>query len=138
VRNVFDRNLQIQERIWPAVKSALRLQGDMTDPEKSLLISGVNDVLDSHTRFVAVFLDRIPTAVFSLLVFIAAASLGVVAFDLGLKDRFNRWRMTGFAFVLACLMYVILDYDMMLRGLIQVDQSSLVLLIEQMDRELHH
>jgi hypothetical protein len=46
--------------------------------------------------------------------------------------------MTGFAFVLACLMYVILDYDMMLRGMIQVDQSSLVLLMEQLDRELHH
>jgi hypothetical protein len=49
-----------------------------------------------------------------------------------------RWRMTAFAFILASLMYLILDYDMMMRGFIQVDHSSLVGLIEEMKAALDH
>ncbi len=131
LQKVVDRSLQIQSKIWPAVKSALRQKGDMTDPEKAVLVSAVNDVLDSHTRRMAVFFDRLPTAVLALLIFIAAASLYIAAYNLGLRGRFSRWRMIAFAFFLAFLMYIILDYDMMLRGLIQVDHSSLVKLIEE-------
>jgi hypothetical protein len=46
--------------------------------------------------------------------------------------------MSGFALILASLMYVILDYDMMMRGLIQVDHGSLVLLIQDMEQALKH
>jgi len=46
--------------------------------------------------------------------------------------------MTGFAFILASLMYIILDYDMMMRGFIQVDQRSIILLIEEMQAALQH
>ena len=38
--------------------------------------------------------------------------------------------------VLAGLMYIILDYDMMMRGLIQVDQQSMVLLIDDMGKAI--
>ena len=55
VEKVVDRSVQIQSKIWPAVKSALRQKGDMSDPEKALLVSAVNDVLDAHTSRMAVF-----------------------------------------------------------------------------------
>jgi hypothetical protein len=49
-----------------------------------------------------------------------------------------RWRMTAFAFILASLIYLILDDDMMMRGFIQVDHSSLVVLIDGMNNALKH
>jgi hypothetical protein len=45
--------------------------------------------------------------------------------------------MTVFAFILA-LMYLILDYDMMMRGFIRVDHSSLVGPLEEMKTALVH
>jgi len=108
----------------------------MTAPERALLIAAINDVLDSHTTRMAVFYDRLPTAVLLLLVLIAGTALGVAAYNSSLSGHQLRWRMTGFALILASLMYVILDYDMMQRGFIQVDHSSLVKLIEEMGAAL--
>ena len=133
-----NQSVEIQSKIWPAVKSALRQKGDMSDPEKALLVSAVNNVFDSHTSKLAVIYDRLPTVVLALLVFIAAASLGLASYNSELMGSFSRWRMSAFALILACLMYIILDYDMMMRGFIQVDQRSLVLLIDQMKTALRH
>jgi len=134
VQQVVKRSEEIQSKIWPAVKTALEQPGDTTDPEKALLISAVNDVLDAHTSRMAVFYDRLPTAVLILLVLIAGISMGAAAYSSRLSGHWLRWRMTVFAFVLASLMYIIVDYDMMMRGLIQVDQQSIILLIEEMQK----
>lgn len=77
-------------------------------------------------------------AVLALLVLIAGTSLGLASYNSGLTGHFSRWRMTAFALILAFLMYIILDYDMMLRGFIQVDQHSLLLLIDEMKTALAH
>ena len=94
---------------------------DPRNPERALLVSAINGILDSHTSRMAVIYDRLPTAVLALLVLIASASLGVAAFNSSLRGHPSRWRMSAFALILASLMYIILDYDMMMRGLIQVD-----------------
>jgi len=138
MEQVVDRSVKIQSKIWPAVKSALRQPGDMTDPEMALLVSGVNDVLDSHTSRMAVIYDRLPTAVLLLLLLIAGTALGLAAYNSSRSGHPIRWRMTVFAFILASLIYLILDYDMMMRGFIQVDHSSLVVLIDEMKNALNH
>ena len=138
MEQVVDRSVKIQSKIWPAVKSALRQPGDMTDPEMALLVSAVNDVLDSHTSRMAVIYDRLPTAVLLLLLLIAGTALGLAAYNSSLSGHPIRWRITAFAFILASLIYLILDYDMMMRGFIQVDHSSLVVLIDEMKNALDH
>jgi hypothetical protein len=135
-QEVIARSLEVQSRIWPTLKSALRQKGETTDPEKALLVAAINDVLDSHTSRLAVIFDRLPTAVLALLVSIAGAALGVAAFNSSLSGQPSRWRMTAFATILASLMYIILDYDMMMRGLIQVDHQSLDLLVQGMEAAL--
>jgi hypothetical protein len=136
MQGVVARSLEMQRRLWPAVKKAIRQDGEMTSPERALLVSAVNEVLDSHTSRMAVIYDRLPTAVLALLVLIAGSSLGVAGYNLTAGGHSTRWRMSVFALILASLMYLILDYDMMMRGLIQVDHSSLELLIEQMEADL--
>lgn len=136
LQEVVDRSLEVQSKIWPATKLALRQEGDMSDPERALLVSAINDVLDVHTSRMAVFYDRLPTAVLALLVLIAAVSLGAAAYNASLVGQSSRWRMTAFAVILALLMYIILDFDMSLRGLIRVNYQSLVLLIQEMEAAL--
>jgi len=136
LQEVVDRSLEIQAKIWPATTSAVRQQGEMSDPEKALLVSAVNDVLDAHTSRMAVIYDRLPTAVLALLVLIAAASLYVTAYNMSLNGQPSRWRMTAFAVILASLMYIILDFDMIMRGFIRIDHESLVVLIREMESSL--
>jgi hypothetical protein len=133
VEQVVSRSAEIQSRIWPAVKEAIRQPGEMTDPEKALLVSAINDVLDAHTRRMAVFFDRLPTAILGLLLLIAGTSLGLAAYNASMGGLQIRWRLTAFALILVCLIYIILDFDMMQRGLIQIDNGSLVQLIEEME-----
>ena len=136
MEKVVARSEEIQSTIWPTIKIAIRQDGEITAPEKALLVSAVNDLLDSHTSRMAVILDRLPTSVLILLLLIAGTSLGVGAFHSSLNGHEIRWRMTLFACIVASLMYLILDYDIMMRGFIQVDHQSLVLLIDEMESAL--
>ena len=136
MEKVVARSEEIQSAIWPATISAIREDGEITAPEKALVVSAVNDLLDSHTSRMAVIYDRLPTSVLVLLLLIAGTSLGVGAFHSSLNGHEIRWRMTLFACIVASLMYLILDYDIMMRGLIQVDHQSLVLLIHEMEAAL--
>lgn len=136
LQEVVDRSLEIQSKIWPATKLALRQEGDMSDPERALLVSVINDVLDAHTIRMAVFYDRLPTAVLAMLVLIAAASLTVAAYNTSLTGQSSRWRMISFAVILASLMFMILDFDMVMRGFIQVNHQSQVLLTQEMEAAL--
>lgn len=134
LQTVVDHSLEVQSRIWPSLKLALHQTSEISAPEKALLITATNALLDAHTRKIAVVYDRLPTAVLALLLLIAGASLAMAGYNSVMREQHTRWRLTSFAMVLAGLMYIILDYDMMARGLIQVDQQSLVLLINDMDR----
>jgi hypothetical protein len=93
LQKAVDRSVKIQSKIWPAVKSALRQKGDMSDAEKALLVSAVTNVLDSHASKMAVVYDRLPTAVLILLVLIAGASLGLTAHNSGLRGDIVRRQM---------------------------------------------
>jgi hypothetical protein len=136
MEKVVARSEEIQSRIWPATKAAIRQDGAITNPERALLVSAINDVLDSHTSRMAVIYDRLPTSVLILLLLIAGTSLAVGAFHSSSNGHEIRWRMGLFACIVASLMYLILDYDMMMRGFIQVDHSSLVELIDEMKAAL--
>jgi hypothetical protein len=136
LQQTVDRSLEVQSKLWPTVKSALSQDGEITGPEKALLVTATNQILDSHTHRMAVIFDRLPIAVLALLITIAGTALGLAAHNSSLSGHPSRWRMTAFAVILAGLMYIILDYDMMMRGLIQVDHSSLDLLINEMTASL--
>lgn len=136
LQTAIDRSLEIQAKIWPATKAALQESKDMSGAEKALLVSSINDLLDSHTSKVAVSYDRLPTVVLVLLVLTAAGSLSLAAYNYGAAGRLKRWRLNIFALILATLIYIILDYDMALRGLIRIDTKSLSLTIEEMRSEM--
>lgn len=133
---VVQHSLEAQARIWPATKSALRPEGGMSEPQKALLVQAVNDVLDAHTRRMAVISDRLPGAVLALLLLIAASSLAVAAYTVSLNGHQSRWRLTAFAVILAALMYLILDFDIITHGFIRINHESLALLIREMEAAL--
>jgi hypothetical protein len=98
------------------------------------MMQATNDVLDAQTRHITVATDRIPLSVSILLLAIAAFSLAVAGSNAGLTGRFNRWRMSGFVIILTALMLLILDFDQPQTGLIRLNNSPIIALVEEMEK----
>ncbi len=127
-----DRTLEAQSQIWPAFKRTL--EGNTPGPYEVSMMHAINEVFDAQTKRLAVAFDRMPKAVFLLLLAIAAFSLAVAGHNAGLAGRINRWRMSGFVLILVALILLILDFDQPYRGLIKLDNSSIIALIEEMEK----
>jgi len=129
---LIDHTLEAQSQIWPALERAL--QGKTLGPYETSMIQAINEVLDAQTRRITVAFDRMPPIVSILLLAIAAISLAVAGSNAGLAGRFNRWRMSGFVMILTALMLVILDFDQPQAGLIRLNNSPIIVLVEEMEK----
>lgn len=129
-----ERSLEAQAKLWPATTKAL--EGDVPGPIQASIITAINEVLDAHPMRLAATLDRIPGVVLILIVLLAAISLATAAHNAGLRASMSRLRMSAFAFVLAALILVIIDFDMPKQGFIRISDSSLTTLIADMEEAL--
>lgn len=130
-RQVMARSLGVQAKLWPATK--LALQGDLPVPVQTSIVQSINEVLDQHSRRVAIGFDRLPALVLFLLVIIAAVTLAIAANNAGQLGGMNRRRMNTFALILAALMVIIVDFDQPFDELILGNNDSLVDLVQNLE-----
>jgi hypothetical protein len=128
------RSLDAQAKLWPATVRVL--EGDLPAPIQASIVQAINEVLDAHTTRITFAFDRLPWIVMVLLVFISAASLGVVGYNVALGGALYRWRMSTFTLVLAAIILIISDFDRPSSGFIQVSNQSLISLVEDMELAL--
>jgi len=105
-------------------------------PLDALLVSAINSVIDYHEVRAAAILDRLPIALFVMLIMVGSACLVVAGFNAGLTGRVSRTRMYALVLVLAGVMLGILDYDRGRVGFIRVSQHALVNTVESMEAAL--
>jgi len=139
-RTVKDRKMILKrtraelEKLWPATKRVVE-QGKPGPIEVSL-VTGINNVFDAHIIRLTAVLDTLPKVVVWMLLFVAAAALAVAGYNAGIQGRMSRWRMSSFALVLTCLMFVILDFDRPNEGLVLVNSASIYTVIAEMEAEM--
>lgn len=134
LEQALQRSVQAQAELWPATKKAL--EGDVPRFARASIVNAIKDVLDVHTLRLAAALDRIPGVVLALIVLVASIALATTAYNAGLRGTVFRLRMSAFAFVLAALILIIIDFDMPLHGLITVSDKSIAALIPDMEAAL--
>jgi hypothetical protein len=128
------RSLKIQAQLWPL--TARMVKGGYSGPIGASIVQSINEVIDMHSLRYAVSMDRLPAAVFGMLLFIGAASLFITGFSAGRRDRMNRWRLVFLSVVLAAVITVITDFDRGRSGLVKLSQQSIIDLIQDMNAEL--
>jgi len=131
IREGIAASLAAQSRIWPATKDALAQ--DVPGHLQILTVQAINGVLDAHTTRMAVGFDRLAPSVFFFMVALASLSVGFAAQNAASEGSLNRARITVFAFALAALIFIIIDFDNSSRGLIQLSQDSLINLVRDME-----
>lgn len=134
LREAVGRSLEVQARLWPAAERAL--QGDIPGALQASILHAVNEVLDTHAIRLSVIHDRIPGAVFGLLLLVAAASLAVAAHNAGLNGSMNRWRMSAFSLILAALILIIIDFDRGQHGLIRISLQPLEVVVNDLETQM--
>ncbi|MCU0776173.1 MAG: hypothetical protein MUF86_00705 [Akkermansiaceae bacterium] len=85
-------------------------------------------------RLVAV-MDTLPPVILTVLLMIAAITVAVAGFSIGVTDRSNRWLGYILALVLAMIMLVIIDFDRPNVGFIRVNQHAIEAAIAEMEAD---
>lgn len=130
------RSMMVQAELWPATVRMVKGKSGSPGPLEISIVQAINEVLDMQGQRAKNATDRLPGVTLLMLVFIAAASLAVAGFNSGLDGPLNRWRMTILTSVLAMVMLIIIDFDLPMRGFIEVSQMPLEKVIDGMETSL--
>jgi hypothetical protein len=126
--------LDEQAKLWSTTMRVID-QGNR-GPMSSSLVTAINGVIDAHTIRLAAILDKFPRVIIWMLLFLAAAALGVAGYNAGTQGQMSRFRMTALTLVITSLMLIILDFDRPDDGIIIVDNFSIDTVIANMEADL--
>jgi hypothetical protein len=122
-------------RLWPITDNIVKRAPDGPGPIEASLVEAVNAVIDSGTMRLVAVMDTLPPVILTVLLMIAAITVAVAGFSIGVTDRSNRWLGYILALVLAMIMLVIIDFDRPNVGFIRVNQHAIEAAIAEMEAD---
>lgn len=121
-RNQYNRQIsQLQVKLWDYATAAAA-----TDPRPvttGTFISALNNMIDSQGTRNALLQIHVPEVVLILLFIVFIAAGGILGYSSGLGGTRVVIPSALVAFLIALIVFIIIDLDRPRRGLIQVDQS---------------
>ena len=124
VREIRSKTNQLQAALWNEVYPIARTQ---PNPSIALVVSGMNDVLNSQGYVQAAWWNRIPYAAWSLMAAIAVCANLLVGF--GARNfKKNIGLFMIFPFVISVSFFLIADIDSPRGGVIRIEARNLVTL----------
>ena len=128
-RKDYDNRIsKLQTELW-----ALAVSAALDDPRPvttGAFISSINEVIDSQGKRNALLQMHVPEVVLFLLFIVFIASGGILGYSSGLSGRRVVAPTIMVSFLIAMIVFIIIDLDRPKRGLIQVDQGSMLVLQE--------
>jgi hypothetical protein len=134
-QEIVQKSLQAQSKLWLITEKIVK-QSQVDSFVPPMLVDAVNQIFTVHTTRLAAAIDRLPSAVLLMLLFIASATLAVAGFSAGISGQLNRLRMTTFAIVLAGVLFIIYDFDQPHDGFIRINQNNISFIINEMEADL--
>ena len=123
---------QLQTALWDEVHPIARTQ---PNPSIALVVSGMNDVLNSQGYVQAAWWNRIPYAAWSLMAAIAVCANLLVGF--GARNfKKNIGLFMIFPFVISVSFFLIADIDSPRGGVIRIDARNLVALKNNINQQV--
>ena len=106
LRDSYAQTARLQQDLWSGLQAAV---GAQPDPIRALVVSGMNAVFDSEGFTEASWLNRIPTAAWTLLTLIAILCNGVLGF--AARDLKGRFVFIILPLLIATAFFLIADID---------------------------
>lgn len=118
----------LQNRLW-----ALAIAATEVDPRPVTLgafVNSLNDVIDSQGKRNALLQMQVPEVVLLLLFIVFISSGGIMGYSAGLSGQRIFVPIVLVSILITLIVFIIIDLDRPKRGLIQVNQSALVELLD--------
>jgi hypothetical protein len=128
------RTLQLQMQLWQVVTEAA--SSDLPAAKVSLIIQALNQVIDDYGKRQAQLDKHVPEVVLLLLFVIFIVSGSILGAAAGLAGGRPVLATVSMAALIVLVIFIVIDLDRPRRGLIQVDQSSMMALRLQIDQDL--
>ncbi|HEY2676024.1 MAG TPA: hypothetical protein VGI65_03585 [Steroidobacteraceae bacterium] len=125
LRQIDEKIAQLQNEMWTAVKVPAAAQ---PNPLLALVVSGMNDVLNSQGYTQAAWWNRIPVAAWFLMVAIAVLCNGMMGYGAGIR-RSRFFVIMILPVIVSISFYLIADIDSPRGGLVQVVPQNLLSLV---------
>lgn len=128
------RTLQMQSQIWQVVSEAA--SSDLPPAKVSLIIQALNQVIDDYGKRQAQLDKHVPEVVLFLLFVIFIVSGSILGAAAGLDGGRPVLATVSISALIVLVIFIVIDLDRPRRGLIQVDQSGMLALRQQIDHDL--
>ncbi len=120
------RIAQMQTELWSLAVAAA--QADPRPVTSGAFINALNDLIDSQGKRNALLEMHVPEVVLLLLFVVFVASGGILGYSSGLSGHRVVAPTLMVSFLIALIVFIIIDLDRPKRGLIQVNQNSMLML----------
>lgn len=121
---------RIQARLWDI--AAAESRRDPASVATALYIDTLNGTIDLAEKRLAALKNQLPETILYVVFAVALGGLGLLGYGTSLTGRHRGVSSGVFVVLVAMVLMVILDMDRPRRGLIRVDQGSLLRLQESM------
>src|SRR5208283_1153139 len=132
IREMDTRTKQLQSMLW---SHAAALARGNPNPVISTFLVPLNEMIDLHTKRLAAFRNRVPFPIYVVLLIVSTVALCLIGYYLG-SHRQGALLVTALlAFLVASVMWLIMDLDQPVRGAIRTSQQSLIDLNQDLSQE---
>jgi len=132
LRKASEETEQLQQQIW---SRAIALSAEGQRPEMlRLFIESMNEVIDLQEKRSTAMNDHVPSTVFLILYTIAAIGFGFIGNTAGLSGHRHLFVTLLIVILISGVITLIADLDRPRRGLIKVNQQSMIDLRESLDK----
>ncbi|MDH3441255.1 MAG: hypothetical protein OEM63_10910 [Gammaproteobacteria bacterium] len=127
------QTLQLQAQLWQIVTDSAA--SDLPSAKISLVIQALNELIDSYGKRQAQLDKHVPEVVLLLLFVIFIVTGSILGAAAGLAGGRPLLATVSMAALIVLVIFIVIDLDRPRRGLIQVDQGSMLALRLQIDAE---
>jgi hypothetical protein len=124
------RTEQLQTQLWKAI---LPQAADQPNPVTALVVSGMNDVLNSQGYTQAAWWNRIPTSAWGLMIIIALFANALIGFA-ARRSKYGDLLLLVLPLIVSISFFLVADIDSPRGGLIRVPPVDLMSLSRSLQR----
>ena len=132
IQEMENRTKQLQSMLW---SHAAALARGNPNPVISIFLVTLNEMIDLHTKKLAAFRNRVPFPIYVVLFIVSAFALWLIGYYLGSHRQRAMIVTAMLAFLVASVMWLIMDLDQPVRGAIRTSQQSLIDLNQDLSQE---
>ncbi|HEU5240168.1 MAG TPA: DUF4239 domain-containing protein [Pyrinomonadaceae bacterium] len=124
---------ELHERLWSQAVAATEKD---RSPITGLFIQSLNEVIDLHAkRVMAGLRSRVPAAIWIVLYFLAALSMGATGYHEGLTSKRRSVAVVAMVLGFSAVLFLIADLDRPGQGSLQISQQSMLDLRKSMSSQ---